>query len=80
VPVVLIFTKFDALEHKCYSELREQGKNYEDASIQAPELANKTFLEEYLPCILDARFPPKGYVTLAGKYIIFYYPSNSHRY
>ena len=66
MPVVLIFTKFDALEVKCYSKLREQGKNHEDASIQVLELANKTLQEEYLPRVLDAEFPPKTYVCLAG--------------
>ena len=66
MPVVLIFTKFDALEVKCYSKLREQGKNHEEASMQVPELANKTLQEEYLPRVLDAEFPPKTYVCLAG--------------
>jgi len=69
---VLIFTKFDALKHKCYSELREQGKSYKVASTQAPELAYKTFQKEYLPHILNAEFPPKTYVCLAGKYIFIF--------
>ena len=68
VPVVLIFTKFDALELKCYSELREKEKSHEEASIQVPELANKTFENKYLPRILNAKFPPKAYVCLSGKY------------
>ena len=81
VPVVLIFTKFDALEVKCYSKLREQGKNHEEASIQVSELANKTLQEEYLPRVLGAEFPPKTYVCLAGNIlhsdiIIFFF--NSH--
>jgi hypothetical protein len=67
VPIVLIFTKFDAFELKCYSKLREQGKSYEEASIQVPELAHKTFQDEYLPRILSAKFPPKTYVCLSGK-------------
>jgi hypothetical protein len=74
VPVVLIFTKFDALEIKCYSKLREEGKSHEEASIQVPELAHKTFQDEYLPRVLGAKFPPKTYVCLSGK--ILY----SHRF
>jgi len=70
VPVVVIFTKFDALEDMCYSKLRGQGKSHEEASIQIADLANKTFEQEYLPCILDAKFPPKTYVCLAGNIII----------
>jgi len=67
VPVVLIFTKFDALELKCYSKLREEGKSHKEASIQVPELANKTFQDEYLPRVLGAKFPPKTYLCLSGK-------------
>ena len=69
---MLIFTKFDALEVKCYSKLREQGKNHEKASIQVPELANKTLHEEYLPRVLGAEFPPKTYVCLAGNMLHSY--------
>jgi len=70
VPVVLIFTKFDALELKCYSKLREEGKSHEEASIQVPKLANKTFEDEYLSRVLGAKFPPKTYVCLSGKTFI----------
>jgi hypothetical protein len=70
VPVVLIFTKFDALELKCYSKLREEGKSHEEASIQVPELANKTFQDEYFPRVLGAKFPPKTYLCLSGKIFI----------
>jgi len=66
-PVVLIFTKFDELELKCYSKLREEGKTHEEASIQVPKLAHKTFQDKYLAWILAAKFPPKAYVCLSGK-------------
>ena len=69
---MLIFTKFDALELKCYSKLREEGKSHEEASIQVPELANKTFQDEYLPRVLGAKFPPKTYVCLAGDILYSY--------
>jgi len=72
VPIVLIFTKFDALEDMCYGKLRDQGKSHEEASIQMLELANKTFQQEYLPRILDAEFPPKTYICLAGNRLYSY--------
>jgi hypothetical protein len=80
VPVVLIFTKFDALEDKCYSKLRGQDKTHEEASIQLPELVKKTFQENYLPSILGAKFPPKTYVCLSGNILYSYKFFNSHRY
>ena len=72
MPVVLIFTKFDALEDMCYGKLRGQGKSVEEASIQMLELANKIFQQEYLPRILDAEFPPKTYICLAGNRLYSY--------
>ena len=72
MPVVLIFTKFDALEDMCYGKLRGQGKSHEEASIQMLELANKIFQQEYLPHILDAKFPPKTYICLAGNRLYSY--------
>jgi len=74
VPVVLIFTKFDALELKCYSKLREEGKSHEEASIQVFDLAHKTFQNEYLPRVLGAKFPPKTYVCLSGKTLYCHRP------
>ena len=70
---MLIFTKFDALEDKCYSKLRDEGKNHEEASMQLPELVNKTFQDEYLPRVLDAKFPPKTFVCLAGNMLYYSY-------
>jgi hypothetical protein len=69
---VLIFTKFDALEDLCYSKLQEERKSHKEASIQVPELANKTFQDKYLPRVLGANFPPKTYVCLAGNILYFY--------
>ena len=82
VPVVLIFTKFDALELKCYSKLREEGESHEEASIQVSELANETFQNEYLSRVLGAKFPPKTYVCLSGKisYSYKFLKKNPYRY
>ena len=72
MPVVLIFTKFDALEHKCYTKLRNQGIDHQEAKSAVPELAKKIFQNEYLSRVLDTEFPPKGYVCLAGNILYFY--------
>jgi hypothetical protein len=66
VPVVLIFTKFDALEDTCYNKLRSQGKNHQEAEDAMHEFANKIFQNEYLPRVLATDFPPKAYICLAG--------------
>jgi hypothetical protein len=67
VPVVLIFTKFDALVQKCYQKLRLQGKNHQEAKAAMHKSADKTFQDEYLSRALATDFPPKTYVCLAGK-------------
>ena len=69
VPVVVIFTKFDAFQDMCYGKLRNQGRSHEEASMQMQDLANNTFQQVYLPRILDAEFPPKAYVCLTGNNI-----------
>jgi len=66
VPVVLIFTKFDALVEKCYQKLRLQGKDHQEAKAAMHEFANKTFQDEYLSRVLATDFPPKAYICLAG--------------
>jgi hypothetical protein len=66
VPVVLIFTKFDALVDMCYNKLRSQGKNHQEAENAVHELAKKTFQDEYLSRVLATDFPPKTYICLAG--------------
>ena len=66
MPVVLIFTKFDALVDKCYHKLRVQGKNHQEAKAAMHESAEKTFQDEYLSCVLATNFPPKTHVCLAG--------------
>jgi hypothetical protein len=72
VPVVLIFTKFDALEDICYNKLRNQGKNHKEAKSAMHELANKTFQDEYLSRVLATEVPPKTYICLAGNVLFFH--------
>jgi hypothetical protein len=72
VPVVLIFTKFDALVDKCYHKLRLQGKNHQEAKAAMHKLADKTFQDEYLSRVLATDFPPKAYIHLAGNVLFSY--------
>jgi len=66
VPVVVIFTKFDALVLKSYNKLRNQQKNHEEAKSAMHELANKTFQDHYLAQVQATEVPPKTYICLAG--------------
>ena len=66
VPLVVIFTKFDALVLKCYNKLRNQQKNHEEAKSAMLELANNTFQDHYLSQVLATDFPPKTHICLAG--------------
>ena len=72
MPVVVIFTKFDALEDMCYNKLILQGKNHQEAEAAIHEFANKTFQDEYLSRVLATDFPPKAYVCLGGNISSFY--------
>jgi len=78
VPVVLIFTKFDALEDICYNKLRSQGKNHQAAEDAMHELAIKTFQNEYLSRVLATDFPPKAFICLAGDISSLYRFFKSH--
>ena len=72
MPVVLIFTKFDALVDMCYNKLRSEGKNPQEAKDSMHDLANKTFQKEYLSHVLATNFPPKAYIHLAGNILSLY--------
>jgi hypothetical protein len=72
VPVVVIFTKFDALEDKCYNKLRSQGKNHQEAKDAMHEFAKNVFEKEYLSRVLATDFPPKAYICLAGNILSLY--------
>jgi len=66
VPVVVIFTKFDALVLKSYHKLRDQQRNHKEAKSAMHELANKTFQDHYLSQVLATEVPPKTHICLAG--------------
>jgi len=66
VPVVVIFTKFDALVLKSYHKLRDQQKDHKEAKSAMHELANTIFQDHYLSQVLATEVPPKTHICLAG--------------
>jgi hypothetical protein len=69
VPVVAIFTKFDALEVSAYSELIDELKGepetiHKEAIAQAPARALADFQKNYLPDLYARKYPPRRHVYL----------------
>ncbi|KAF8815112.1 hypothetical protein BYT27DRAFT_7199608 [Phlegmacium glaucopus] len=64
VPVVAMFTKFDALEDVAYGKLIKEGIPPADAVNQTADRAVADFEKEYLPIFHELDFPPKGHVYL----------------
>lgn len=63
MPVVAIFTKFDALQ---YGKLIKGSIPHADAVGQTADRAVADFKREYLPLFRELEFPPKGHVYLRG--------------
>ena len=72
MPVVVIFTKFDALVLKSYNKLRNQQKNHEEAKSGMHDLTNKIFQDNYLSPILANEVPPNAHICLGGNVLYFY--------
>jgi hypothetical protein len=66
VPVLVLFTKFDALLVKAIAELKQKNCN---ATWEAlPAHAIEIFERYTLPSRLaNSRYPPKGHVTMEGE-------------
>ncbi|KDQ15020.1 hypothetical protein BOTBODRAFT_32023 [Botryobasidium botryosum FD-172 SS1] len=64
VPVVAIFTKFDALDSAAFSALTAEGVPFEEAQKRAPEYAQVKFDQDLLPLIKRVAHPPKAVVCL----------------
>ncbi|KDQ10678.1 hypothetical protein BOTBODRAFT_190331 [Botryobasidium botryosum FD-172 SS1] len=64
VPVVAIFTKFDALDATAFSALIDQGIPHEEAQKQAPEHARVQFNQDLLPLVEQLAHPPRAVVCL----------------
>ncbi|KDQ14858.1 hypothetical protein BOTBODRAFT_32211 [Botryobasidium botryosum FD-172 SS1] len=64
VPVIAIFTKFDALDAIAFSMLSEQGVPFSEAQKRAPEHAQEQFDQNLLPLIKQLAHPPRAVVCL----------------
>jgi len=65
VPLVTIFTKFDAQVIQQYGDL-DNIMDEGDRWVKARENASRTLQEVYLSKILNTNNPPKAYVQLEG--------------
>ncbi|KAG2746335.1 hypothetical protein P692DRAFT_20836132, partial [Suillus brevipes Sb2] len=67
-PVIVLFTKFDALYDLAYSELKSKGASMEEAEALAPKHAEESFAKgsqlKFLYHSKDIRRPPKCHVCL----------------
>ncbi|KDQ09681.1 hypothetical protein BOTBODRAFT_36790 [Botryobasidium botryosum FD-172 SS1] len=64
VPVIAVFTKFDALDSVAFSALSMQGVPFKEAQKRAPEHAKAQFDQELLPLIDNLAHPPRAVVCL----------------
>lgn len=71
VPVIALFTKFDALDTKAFSALKKEGLAREDAKRQCPPRAEADFENENLGRFYNKKHPPKGHVYLRGNLFLF---------
>ena len=68
VPLVVIFTKFDAQIIQESVKLHDL-ENYEDKWAMARKNADITFQSTYLARVLGTQHPPRAYVRLEGEWI-----------
>ncbi|KAN0088849.1 hypothetical protein V8E55_005906 [Tylopilus felleus] len=67
VPVVAIFTKFDALHAFAFGELRDQGTSLQEAVALAPEHAKEIFkCNDYYGMLQVMKFPPRSFICMGG--------------
>ena len=64
VPVIAIFTKFEALVWDACADLMEDNDDYEEAMAEAPNRAKVKFDGIYPELVYKTTYPPKGHVCL----------------
>ncbi|KIM31993.1 hypothetical protein M408DRAFT_63884 [Serendipita vermifera MAFF 305830] len=64
VPVIAVFTKFDALDNKAFTILRNKNLSRSDARKEAPKYAVTEFEQHHLTSFYNKPYPPKGHVYL----------------
>ena len=67
VPVIAIFTKFDALITMAFGTLRnKEKKSIKQAKQDAPEIAKRNLEADYVNLLLGVKYKPKASVYLTG--------------
>jgi hypothetical protein len=64
VPVIAIFTKFDALVRDAFATLRKAKYKYKEAIAEAPGRAKVEFDRIYPDLVYKTTYPPKEHVCL----------------
>ena len=71
VPIVVVFTKFDALVTKCWGEL-EEARMQLGANNVAAQKAKTRFEADYLSLVMNTEYPPKTHVLLGSMFTLSY--------
>src|SRR5882757_6006440 len=67
VPVIAVFTKFDALWDDAFGELKEAGLTRMEIKRMVPEKAKEIFTNMRIwDRLRETQYPPKDWVCLAG--------------
>src|SRR5882757_9264171 len=67
VPVIAVFTKFDALWDAAFGQLKESGLTWMESKRVAPERAKEIFTNMKIwDRLRETQYPPKDCVYLAG--------------
>ena len=68
VPVIAIFTKFDALVTAAFNMLCEDdNKSMKEVRQEAPEAAIGTLKANYIDPLLETKYKPKRHLHLEGR-------------
>ncbi|KAG8869538.1 hypothetical protein FRC20_001286 [Serendipita sp. 405] len=67
VPVIAIFTKFDALDNRAFNKLKKEGKSRRESRELATQRAVIDFEAIYLKMMYKYTHPPKAHVYLRGE-------------
>lgn len=76
VPVVVVFTKCEALEVKAVEDLEEKGYDYDWAVENAQKYADENLKTIHMT-LKEKQYPPKGHVYLQGKPMVWEHSSNN---
>ena len=73
VPVIVLWTKTDALDIDKIGQLMNEGNSLAEAMEQAPKKAWADFENKNYPIFNEFRYPPKAYVVFRGKHYSYSY-------